>query len=55
MCNAFSAVITEAGDIYWQAGIDLKKISMVMEILKNGKMKMVLTFLKSWKRRSNGC
>ncbi len=22
MCNAFSAVITEAGDIYWQAGLD---------------------------------
>ena len=22
MCNAFSAVITEAGDIYWQTGID---------------------------------
>ncbi len=22
MCNAFSAVITETGDIYWQAGLD---------------------------------
>ena len=22
MCNAFSAVITKAGDIYWQAGLD---------------------------------